>query len=322
MKPEELEPLAPDIHALLRLEADRPEPDVSFQSTVWSGLAGKLPPPVGPAGTTGPSDASPNDAPTTSPPATPLGTPPVDVGTLAPAALSGAGSVGSALLRAVLTAPSVVPLFATASLGVAVGAAGYAALAKPEREIVYVERIVEAPPSDDARNANGGRTIEPPNATATEPPTEPTAEPIAPSAPSASPPSIAGTRPASRREAPAETTGAVATGSQPPPPTTAPTASGSAYDSELATDRALLDTARTAIARGDGDGALVALAKHEQRFPQSQFADEREVIAVQALVAAGRRDAAYERAKRFAAARPKSPLLPALESALGRPLGP
>ncbi len=82
---------------------------------------------------------------------------------------------------------------------------------------------------------------------------------------------------------------------------TAPTSSSS-----LAAERDLIDTARAALSRGRADDALAAVQLHATRFPNGSLAEEREFLAVQALVIAGRVDAANERGARFHRRYPKS----------------
>ena len=68
--------------------------------------------------------------------------------------------------------------------------------------------------------------------------------------------------------------------------------------------------ARTALTRGDNASALSALDTHARDFPSSQLAEEREVLAIQALAAATRLPEAQKRAAAFRARYPASPLLP------------
>lgn len=77
-------------------------------------------------------------------------------------------------------------------------------------------------------------------------------------------------------------------------------------DEDLASERALLERARVALGRGDATGALEALDRHSARHPSGRLAEEREVLAVQALVSAGRRDEAQARAARFHREHPSS----------------
>ena len=73
--------------------------------------------------------------------------------------------------------------------------------------------------------------------------------------------------------------------------------------------------ARTALARGDSRQALGAVEAHESRFATGQLIEERESLAIEALLAAGRHDAATARAASFRTRFPHSMLLPAIEAA-------
>jgi hypothetical protein len=85
----------------------------------------------------------------------------------------------------------------------------------------------------------------------------------------------------------------------------------------LATPRVLLDTARAALGRRDSAGALEALDAHERQFPSSILLEEREALAIKALVGAGRRAEAEARGARFRSRYPNSILRPAIDDALG-----
>jgi hypothetical protein len=85
----------------------------------------------------------------------------------------------------------------------------------------------------------------------------------------------------------------------------------------LAAERALLDVARSAFGRGEGDEALAVLARHERAFPNGQLAEEREALAVRCLVLTSRADEARARGARFRRRYPTSVMLPAVEGALG-----
>jgi hypothetical protein len=84
----------------------------------------------------------------------------------------------------------------------------------------------------------------------------------------------------------------------------------------VAEERAILDPARTALGRGDGASALDGVKRHEQKFPRGQLTEEREAIAVQALVVLHRGDEARARGGRFLAKYPNSVLAPAVKAAL------
>lgn len=94
-------------------------------------------------------------------------------------------------------------------------------------------------------------------------------------------------------------------------------AAPSASVSSLAAERGLLDDARGALGEGDPAKALALLDDHARRFPRGQLGEEREALAIQALVAEGRVDEAKARAARFRAASPNSLFLPAIEASVG-----
>jgi hypothetical protein len=89
----------------------------------------------------------------------------------------------------------------------------------------------------------------------------------------------------------------------------------------LSAEQALLDPARVAIARGDGAGALARLALHERRFPNGALSQEREAMAIRALVLTGDRDRARARAESFRSRYPGSLLWPMIAASLDAPLG-
>ena len=101
--------------------------------------------------------------------------------------------------------------------------------------------------------------------------------------------------------------------------TVAPSASAAAApgrDLGLAAERALLEVARTALARGDADVALATLNRHRARFPTGRLLEERESLAIQALAMSGRKAQAQARADRFRERSPDSMMLPAINEVL------
>lgn len=120
--------------------------------------------------------------------------------------------------------------------------------------------------------------------------------------------------------APAPTVDTIAAPLQSAPAPASPQAPASApaspSESSLASERALLDVARSAFGRGESDEALAALARHEKLFPGGQLAEEREALAVRSLVLAGRASEARARANRFRKRYPTSVMLPAVEASL------
>ncbi|MCY1083478.1 hypothetical protein [Archangium lansingense] len=89
----------------------------------------------------------------------------------------------------------------------------------------------------------------------------------------------------------------------PDAPATAPAMEArETMDEELA----LLESAYQAVRRGDAGGALAEAERHATRFPEGALAQEREVLAIDALVRLGRRTEAEARAERFRAHYPTS----------------
>jgi hypothetical protein len=89
---------------------------------------------------------------------------------------------------------------------------------------------------------------------------------------------------------------------------------GSQPDQGFAQERLLLDAARASLARGEGASALASIGAHEHQFPSGILVQEREVLAVRALLALGQTDRAKRRAESFRARFPNSVLSPTLES--------
>lgn len=83
------------------------------------------------------------------------------------------------------------------------------------------------------------------------------------------------------------------------------------------TELELVRTAMRALATSPA-AALEATELHATRFPRGAMSDEREVIAIDALMRLGRRDEAHARAARFRAMRSDSPSLRRLDRILAR----
>lgn len=101
-----------------------------------------------------------------------------------------------------------------------------------------------------------------------------------------------------------------------PPPSAARAELMEPDNKGLAGERALLDVARTALANGDNVRALAAVARHESAYPSGLLVEEREAMAVKALVAAGRNDEARARGARYAKRFPSGLMRPAVDGAL------
>jgi hypothetical protein len=84
----------------------------------------------------------------------------------------------------------------------------------------------------------------------------------------------------------------------------------------LAAERALLDVARTALARGEPAQALAATNRHAHEYPDGALVEEREALAIKALVALGRRDEARTRAREFERRFPNGLMLRAVKGAV------
>jgi len=85
---------------------------------------------------------------------------------------------------------------------------------------------------------------------------------------------------------------------------------------ELARERALLDQARAQIAAGEPARALDYVERHGRRHPQGALSEEREALAVNALVGLGRYREALQRGEAFRSRYPNSLLMPSVEAAL------
>jgi hypothetical protein len=87
-------------------------------------------------------------------------------------------------------------------------------------------------------------------------------------------------------------------------------------DTDLALERALIDRARLALARGQGKDALDALLQHGRDYPRGRMNEECDALTVQALALEGRMDEARRRAARFDAEYPTSLFSPAVHAAV------
>jgi hypothetical protein len=101
-----------------------------------------------------------------------------------------------------------------------------------------------------------------------------------------------------------------------PAPVASPASRGA--QSQLAAERQLLDRARGALEQEDGAAALATIAEHERKYPDGILVQEREAMAVRALLLLGRAPEARARADRFKSRFPDSVLLPSIEAAVGQ----
>ena len=86
-------------------------------------------------------------------------------------------------------------------------------------------------------------------------------------------------------------------------------------DGALAAERTLIETARSAMARGEAGDALAALERHAQAFPAGRLSEEREALAIEALSTLGHRKDARRRAEKFHRDFPRSLLAPVVDDA-------
>lgn len=141
----------------------------------------------------------------------------------------------------------------------------------------------------------------------------------APAAVIAPPPPEPATSPPEPRPEPLP---AVEVGPRPTPATTnsqrasAEQETGRGKDQGLAAERKWIEMARTSLTRGRVDGALSALRHHARVYPNGQFAEERDSLLVQSLVAKGDYAQARTQAARFGRRHPHSLFSPAIEQAL------
>jgi len=87
-------------------------------------------------------------------------------------------------------------------------------------------------------------------------------------------------------------------------------------ESNLPGERALLEVARSALARGNTSEALVALGQHAKEFPNGQMGEERESLWISCLVNSGQSSEARLKADEFRRHFPRSILLPAVEAVI------
>ena len=103
------------------------------------------------------------------------------------------------------------------------------------------------------------------------------------------------------------------------PSASAPLRSSADTDALPPPEAALLSRAHDELLRGAPDKALATTAEHERAHPRGALAQEREVIAIEALVALGRRDEARRRAASFHRVYPGSSHGDRIDRLVGQP---
>lgn len=97
----------------------------------------------------------------------------------------------------------------------------------------------------------------------------------------------------------------------------APSARETTRDSnDLIAETNVIEMARSALARGRAAAALDALEQHRAQFARGQLAEDRESLAIEALVTLGRGDDARRRAEAFARRWPDGMYRPRVDAAL------
>ncbi len=138
---------------------------------------------------------------------------------------------------------------------------------------------------------------------------------VAPSLPSSPPPVASARAPIAPLAPPAPTSAVlVAPDQAPSPPTLAPRRGPAS--SNLDAESTLLRSARERLENGDPKGSLDDIASMANRFPRGELAQEREVVAIQALLALGQHAAAATRTAAFLRTHPSSPYADSLRQAL------
>lgn len=199
--------------------------------------------------------------------------------------VSGAAGSASATTGAVVVAKW---LLIGALAGASVSLAGSALLdragPKPAAGLDRSPAALEHPPiqRNAMASAPTSRSLE------DTPPAPPPARPAAPAA------SVARARVATSATAPAL-------------PGPAPAASSAGASDTLLEEAAMIERASGAVRAHDGARALEALRAYRVRFPHGKMMPEAGVLEVEALLAAGRSEAARAAARRFLAEYPDSP---------------
>lgn len=101
----------------------------------------------------------------------------------------------------------------------------------------------------------------------------------------------------------------------------APRTSAKAPAESAGSELALVNRAQVALG-SDPQRALSLTSEHARAYPNGEFVQEREVIAVEALSRLGRKEEARGRARSLVQRFPRTPYAARLEVAVGRPLSP
>jgi hypothetical protein len=85
---------------------------------------------------------------------------------------------------------------------------------------------------------------------------------------------------------------------------------------QLAAERALIESAKSALNAGELSAAMSLLERHNQRYPNGALAEEREGLRVISLAKAGLHQAAHKKAAEFKQRYPRSIFTPMIDASL------
>jgi hypothetical protein len=289
--------MSPALRALIDADNQRPGPSEGVRTGVYAALGVSLG--VIPAAAIATAEAATTTAVTTSAASTTAAS--STAAAVTPAAAATSTVVGAAKVVGPLAFLAKTPL-----IGVGIGAVLGATLT------AYVVSSKRNAPS--AEQAPPAALVQPAEPVA---PAPPVIEPVPAAEPATAPPAAielpraAKSAPARRATAPivqpqVDDRQAARVEDMPKAPTVG----------ELSAEQSLLDPARAALAREDGATALARLALHERRFPAGLLAQEREAMAIHALVLTGARADAERRAASFRSRYPGSLLAPTVDATL------
>jgi hypothetical protein len=284
--------MSPALRALIDADHQRPGPSDGVRTGVYAALGVSLG--VLPAGAIAAAEAATATATTTT----------ATAGTTA-AAATPAAAAASTVVGATKVVGPLAFLAQAPLIGVGVGAVLGAALT------AYVVKGPKAPsPRVEPAPAAQVVAAAPPPAVEPAPTPEPAPAVSPEPAPAVSPRAPRPAAPVARRIA------ATPAPSVDDRPARAEEARKVATSGALAAEQSLLDPARAALAGGDGATALARLALHERRFPAGLLSQEREAMAIRALVLTGARADAERRAAAFRSRYPGSLLGPTIDATL------
>ncbi len=104
-----------------------------------------------------------------------------------------------------------------------------------------------------------------------------------------------------------------------PIPHPVPGSSASADDKDSFREQlALVESARHSLSQGKANDCLATLRRYDTKYPAGLFTEEAQVVRVEALMAAGQSDKAYDLARRLVAEAPNGPYADRLRALLSK----